>query len=92
MRFVPVIAALSAIAGCATAPSATPMATKVASAESLSNSEQTCRLERPTGSLMLKTVCEVAVPESVRRNDLDQYKDTIRNGTTMPSIGAGAGR
>lgn len=94
MRFISFIVALSAIAGCATDPSVPAPATKVAAAEPVSDSEQTCRQERPTGSLMVKTVCEVAVPDSVRRNELDQYKDSIRNGTTQPNVGwkVGAGR
>ena len=84
MRFVPFILALSAIAGCATEPAP---ATKVASAEPVGNADQTCRQERPTGSLMIKTVCEATVSDAARRAELDQYKDSIRNSTTSPSIG-----
>ena len=83
MRFIPVIAALLAVAGCATNPSAE----RVAAAGPVSNQDQTCRQERPTGSLISKTVCEAAQTDATRRAELDQYKDSIRNTTTSPSIG-----
>lgn len=88
MRHVPVLVAVLAIAGCADSPSQ-PSSMQVAAvpAASASAPQQVCHKETPTGSNLVKTVCEPAMSDAERRIQLDQIQNQIRLQTPQRPAG-----
>jgi hypothetical protein len=91
MRLLLPILALAAIAGCASTAPPAPAPAQVAAAPDAGASapEQVCRKERPTGSLMLVTICEPAVSNAEHEHQLDEIRRAIRPST--PSRGSPGG-
>ena len=89
MRFIPVIVALAAVAGCASTP--TPSTdTKVASSPVAADApKQVCHRERPTTSNIPVTVCEEAISEAERVQRNIEMSNQIRQQQAKQGIGGG---
>lgn len=85
MRFIPVIAALLVVAGCASTPPGTPA--KVAAADSGPPPKQVCHKEIPTGSQIPVTVCENEMSDSERATRNIEMENTIRAQTQQHAAG-----
>jgi hypothetical protein len=90
MRVIYACLALAVIAGCAS--TATPTTAQVAAAPMATASapEQVCRKERPTGSLMMVTVCEPVVSDAERQREVNEMRNTIRM-QNQPKAAGGPG-
>jgi hypothetical protein len=88
MRIVLALAALLAIAGCATPPPPPPA--QVAQAAPSEPAQQVCHKETPTGSTIARTVCEPAMSDADRRAQMTQVQNDIRSQSAAKrSIGDG---
>lgn len=91
MRFIPVIAALLAVAvaGCASSPTP-PADQKVAASPAATDApKQVCHRELPTGSNIPVTVCEAAMSEAERQQQNANIQNQIRSQIQPKAAGGG---
>jgi hypothetical protein len=92
MRTAAASLVLACITGCASTDVPQPptqVAAATASTPAGPAPQQVCHKERPTGSLMLVTVCEPALSEEERRRQVDDAQRTIRQQNRPTPVSGG---